>query len=367
MGETPNIVMQCPRCKKEFPLDANYCEDCTAMLEPTEREEETPAQQIEALSETPVAASAASDEQIEDVRIDSLKTEIEESFIGTLLYELNHLKERMEKKETALSDLYKQQTDTGSPELVQKIGRAETEANDVLKRTAKIEAILENLKKKLEADIAGLNAQVGKTGQPGLFGFFSASGRYLSMLSSDLKVKKALLIAIETRTYNKRRGMLKYAFVFGLLLVIAGLLAYSWIRVPQNTGVITSSTTSQKTASGTAIQARDIYDLLEDIRKANLTKDLPLWESRYARQYLDAGKKRDETAENWKKFDYVSLQFKVEDIQMLPEKITAVISWQIELSSTGSGKKTRTSQKLLSEFIVEDHKLKIASVRKAGQ
>lgn len=367
MGEIPNIVMQCPKCKKEFPVDANYCEDCTAMLEPTERERETPAQQIEALSVTPVEVPAASDEQIEDVRIDSLKTDIEESFISTLLFELNQLKERMGKKEAALSDLYKQQTDTGSPDLVREIGKAETEVNDVLKRTAKIEAILENLKKKLEADIDRLNAQVGITGQPGLFGFFSVSGRYLGMLSSDLKVKKALLTAIETKTYNKRKGTLKYAFVFSLLLITAGLLTYSWIRVSQKTGVITSSTRSQETASGTAIQARDIYDLLEDIRKANLKKDLLLWESRYARQYLDAGKKKDETAENWKKFDYVSLQYKVEDIQMLPEKITAIISWNIELRSTGSGKKTRTAQKLFSEFIIEDQKLKIASVRKAGQ
>ncbi|MDP2157167.1 MAG: hypothetical protein Q8K68_05610 [Nitrospirota bacterium] len=367
MGETPNIVMQCPKCNKEFPFDTNYCEDCTAMLEPIEREPTTPAHPSEASSEFPVESSAASSDQIEDVRIDSLKTDIEESFVSTLLYELNRLRERMEKKEAALSDLYKQQSDTSSPDLIQEIGRAETEVNNLLKRSARIEAILENLKKKLEADIAGLNAEIGKTDHPGLFGFFSASGRYFSMLSSELRVKKALLTAIETKTYNKRKWILKYAFVFGMLLIIAGLLTYSWLRVSQKTGVIMSSTTSQEPASKTAIQAKDIYDLLEDIKNANMKKDLSLWESRYARQYLDAGKKRNETAENWKKFDYVSLQYKVEDIQMLPERITATISWKMELRSTASGKMTRTTLKLISEFVVEDDTLKIASVRKAGQ
>ncbi len=367
MDETPNIVMQCPKCKKEFPFNTNYCEDCTAMLEPTEREAEIPAQQVETLSGTPVEESAANDEQMEDIRIDSLKTDIEDSFVSTLLYELNRLRERMGKREAALSDLHKQQTDTINPDLFQEIGRAETEVNDVLKRTAKIEAILENMKKKLVADIAGLNAQIGKIDHPGLFGFFSASGRYFSMLSSELRVKKTLLAAIETKTYNKRKWMLKYSFIFGMLLIIAGLLTYSWLMVSQKTGVIKSSMTSQEPASRTAVQAKDIYDLLEDIKNANMKKDLSLWESRYARQYLDAGEKRNETAENWKKFDYVSLQYKVEDIQMLPERISAIISWKIELRSTASGKVTQTVQKLLSEFIIDDHKLKIASVRKAGQ
>ena len=356
MDETPNIVMQCPKCKKEFPFDTNYCEDCTAMLEP-----------IEVTTGTAVKAAAASDEQVEDVRIDSLKSDIEESFVSTLLYELNHLRERVEKKEAALSDLHKQQTDFSSPDLIQKIGRAETEVNEALKRTVRIEAILENLKKKLEADIYSLNEQIRKTEQPGLFGFLSVSGRYFKMLSSELKVKKTLLRTIDTKTYNNRKGKLKYAFFFVMFLIIASVMTYSWTIVSRKKSVTSSSTTSQKTASETSVQAKDIYDLLEDIRKANLNKDLLLWESRYAKQYLSAGKKKDEAAEKWKKFDYLSLHYKVENIRMLPEKITAIISWEMELRSRESGKVTQTAQKLLSEFIVEDHKLKIASVRKAGQ
>jgi hypothetical protein len=304
---------------------------------------------------------------MEDVRIDSLKTDIEESFVSTLLYELNRLRERMAKKEAALSDLQKQQNDSSSSDLIQKIGRAEADVNEALKRTAKIEAILENLKKKLEADINSLNEQIRKTEQPGLFGFLSVSGRYSRFLSSELGVKKALLTTIETRTFNKRKGMLKYAFFFALLLIIAGVMTYSWTMASRKNSVTSSSTTSQQTASKTSLQAKDIYDLLEDIRKANMKKDLLLWESRYAKQYLSTGKKKYETAEKWRKFDYLSLQYKVEDIQMLPKKITAIISWEMELRSTESGKVIRTAQKLLSEFIVEDHKLKIASVRKAGQ
>ncbi len=367
MDETPNIVMQCPKCKKEYALDTNYCEDCTAMLEPTEREQIIPAQPNNLSEATPAYASTASSDEMEDVRIDSLKTDIEESFIATLLFELSRLKERMVKKESALDDLQKQQTDTSSPDLIQMIGRTEDEVNEVLKRTAKIEAILDNLRKKLEADIDRLNAEIGKSERPGFFSFYSASGRYFRMLSEDLATKKSLLIAIQTRTFNKKKRLLKYAFLALLLLIIAVAITYALTMFPRKSSVTSSSKTSDKAAAKASIQAKDLYDLLEDIRKANMKKDLLLWESRYAKQYLNDGKKKDETAEKWNKVDYISLQYRVKDVQMLPEGITAIISWEMELKSIASGKITRTSQELFSEFIIEDHTLKIVSVRKAEQ
>ncbi len=366
MDNTPNIVMQCPKCRREFSLDTNYCDDCSAMLEPTEQAPITAVQPAAARKETPPVLSAASDDQLEDFRIDSLKTDIEESFVSTLLYELKRLKKRIPKKEAALSGLQKQQTDSSGHGLIQEIGRAEDDISELLKRTAKIEAILENLKKKLEADMHNLQAEISKAMQPGMFGFLTVSGRYYGMLSSEIKVKKALLNAIETRTYSRRKNLLKYLIIAGLTLIMAGILVFSWTKISDRRGSMTASLPAQGTASKVAVQAKDIYDLLEDIRKANMKKDLGLWESRYSRQYLEAGKKRDETVESWKRYDYLSLQYRVEDIQMLPEKITAMISWEMELRSKESGKTTRTAQKLLSEFVVEDHTLKIASVRKAG-
>lgn len=366
MDETPNIIMQCPKCKKEFPLSTNYCEDCTAMLEPTERAQAAPVQSTKATSETRAEASVPSDEQMENIRIDILKTGIEESFVSALLYELDRLTERMKKKEAALADHQTQQSETSSPDLTQRIGRTEAEVNEALKRTAKIEAILENLKKKIEADIGGLNTQIRTSEQPGLFGFLSVSGRYFGMLSSELKVKKKLLKAIETKTYTQRKGMLNFASLIIVPLIIAGLMTYSLTMGSRKKGVTPPSTLPEKTAALTPIQAKDIYELLDDIRTANLKKDLSLWESRYAKQYLESGTKKNEAAMKWKKFEYVSLQYKVQDIQMLPEGITAIISWDMELRSRESGRVTRTTQRLLSEFIVEENKLKIASVRKAG-
>lgn len=367
MEKIPDIVMQCPKCRKEFPFDTNYCEDCTAMLEPTERVPNTSDQPKESQAEISAPPSLTGDEQIEDIRIDSLKTDIEESFIATLLFELNSLRERMAKKEAILSELQKELSDTSGPDLIQRIGQAEREVSEVLKKTAKIEAILDNLKKKLEADIERLSVQTNNTLRSGPFAFFSSAARYHRMLSSEIRVKKTLLTAIEKRSIGRTKGMLKYAFFFALCIICAGVLTYFLTMDSKKANDRHPSATSKETTARGTVQAKDIYDLLEDIRKANLDKDLQLWESRYAKSYLAAGKKKDETAEKWKKFDYISLQYRVEDIQMRPEGISAIISWDMELKSPDSGKITRTTQKLFSEFIIEDHKLKIASVRKSEQ
>lgn len=367
MEKIPDIVMQCPKCRKEFPVDANYCEDCTAMLEPAEREQTGPPQTDAWPMAVPGSTSEAGAEEMEDLKIDSLKTDIEESFISTLLLELIGLKKRIGKKETALAELQDQQTTVGSPDHIRMLARAESEVNELLKRTAKIEAILENLRKKLEADIEKLHAVINRTDKPGLSAYFSDAGRYSRILCRDLKTKKALLSAIEAGTYSKKSQRLKYAFSALLLLIVAGALTWSLTPAFRKSGVPAFPEASDKRAVNRSIQPKEIYDLLEDIRKANMNKDLGLWESRYARQYLEAGKKRDETAEKWRKFDYLALDYKVQDIRMLPGGMTAVIAWDMELRSMESGRITRTVQKLVSSFIVEDDRLRIASVGKAAQ
>ena len=126
-----------------------------------------------------------------------------------------------------------------------------------------------------------------------------------------------------------------------------------------------SPETPQQTETKAAIQAKDLYQLLEDIRIANMRKDLWLWQSRYTARYLEERGRKDDIVGQWKKVDYLSLQYRIEDIRMLPSMTTAIVAWGMELKSLNTGKTNTSSQKLYSEFIFEDGRLKIASVRKA--
>ncbi len=42
MEDSFNIIMRCPKCGKDFPPDASYCEACSVMLEPYEIESSGP-------------------------------------------------------------------------------------------------------------------------------------------------------------------------------------------------------------------------------------------------------------------------------------------------------------------------------------
>jgi len=371
MEKLPDIIMQCPKCKKEFPFYENYCEDCTAMLEPVEMQQKT-QDALAAKTKIPsLQDDDACDESIEDSTIDTLKTDIEESFVFTLLFELKSLKERIKKKEASLAARCKQQSDTADPDFIQRAGKAESEVSGLLKRTARIESILDNLLKKLEEDVARLDKQMEEADQPGLLKHFARSGRYIRMLSSQRSVKKDLLKAIAEKSYKSRRSIQKYAIISAALVLISATAVVFFltpVSVKSNKAPSSLSPAApQQTEAKATIQAKDLYELLEDIRNANIRKDLWLWQSRYTGNYLEERARKDDIVGQWKKVDYLSLQYRIEDIQMLPSMTTAIVSWDMELKSLDSGKTSKIVQKLYSEFVFEDGKLKIASVRKAEQ
>jgi hypothetical protein len=369
MEKLPDIVMQCPECKKEFPVYENYCEDCTAMLEPVEIQQKSQDASAARAKEPPEIDNAAYDDTIEDSTIDALKTDIEESFVFTLLFELHRLKERITKKEGTLAALHTGLTDTTDPEFIQKVGKAESEVSALLKRTAKIESILDYLLKKLEGDVAKLDKQIEETDQSGLLTHLTPSGRHHRMLASQRSVKKGLLKAIAAKSFKRRRSVQKFAIIAAaLVLIIAAAIVFSLSPLSLNSSKTMhtrSPETPQQTETKTAIQAKDLYQLLEDIRIANIRKDLWLWQSRYTARYLEERGRKDDIVGQWKKVDYLSLQYRVEDIRMLPSMTTAIVAWDMELKSLDTGKTNTSSQKLYSEFIFEDGRLKIASVRKA--
>src|ERR1700690_980091 len=159
MEETPNFRMQCPKCGKAFQFDATHCEECSAMLEPVETTPETAAE--DSVSKSAAAnkpsedeASAISAEKMEDIRIDTLKADIENKFLFTVLLELDQLKSRIVKKEKSLTDFHDSQSGMDYADFVMKTGKTEGEVEALLRKTAKLELILENLENTFAKDNA---------------------------------------------------------------------------------------------------------------------------------------------------------------------------------------------------------------------
>ncbi|MDA8082733.1 MAG: hypothetical protein M0024_03625 [Nitrospiraceae bacterium] len=374
MGGTPNFKMQCPKCGKDFPFDATHCEECSAMLEPVELSG-TPSEDPsgEAAAAGPIqkagAPSPVSDETIEDIRIDSLKADIENRFLFALLLELDQLKKRLSKKEELLSGLQEKQDSLAHVDFVSRTGRAESESEEILTRITKIELVLDTLEKKISSDIAGLQKTHKGLEQPALFRRFSPSGRYYRLIDSELKIKTVLLRIIKgelPRTYFRQKRLARMA-ALGSVGVCAALFL-SWLVVSQGRDPETApahiTVATETGQGGHPVNRQDVLLLLEDIRTANLTKNLKLWESRYSKSYLEKKGRAGSISEQWKQFDYKSLRYELADVHIAGTGADAVIIWDIELKPVKGGPVSRVRSRLASTFILEDGTLKISSVRK---
>jgi hypothetical protein len=373
MDETANFKMQCPKCGKDFPFDATHCEECSAMLEPVETTgplQEAPADENKKISgrqpEEGKTPSVSSD-RIEDIRIDSLKADIENRFLFTLLVELEQLKGRLARKEQRLAQLHEKQDGAVNAGYISETGRAEKEIEEILTKTARIEIILEKLEKNISSDIKDLEVTVSGLASPSLSSRFSQTGRYYRMITSELEIKTVLLDIIRgklPRSYFRTKRMVRM-----IVLGIAGLvctLLLSWFIASHSQPYLAerpAAGTRNSGASAASVSEEDIRRLLEDIRTANITKDLKLWESRYAAGYRELKGRKESILQQWKQFDYLSLGYRIEDLQARGSGADAMIVWDMELKPVSGGSVNRVTSRLASTFVLEDGTLKISAVK----
>ncbi len=368
MGETFGIAMKCPKCGKLFPFDQPYCEACSAMLEPVEiAPPGAPAQKEDHEKDTG-RRPAVNDEKMEDIKIDSLRVDIENKFVYTLLLEIDQLKRRLKKKEQSLAGMQEKEG-SGYPELAYAAGKAETAIDDIIKKITRLEMTLDNLKSKLADDIALLETESGKLEKPGLLSLMSEKGRYFRMLSSELKNKKLILDVIEKK---KSPGSLRLPDALrpvALVTAVAAAAAVSAFLIYSHTpnlrpgpSIVTRPETPAENLP--IIGEREINSVLEDIRNANLGKDLALWRSRYSRGYLASREKKENIVDQWEKVDYKSLTYRVRDLRSGPAGASATVIWEIEFTPRKSTVVKKITQRLRADFAMEDGRLKITSVSK---
>jgi hypothetical protein len=374
MDETSYFKMQCPKCGKDFPFDATHCEECSAMLEPVETTGEppkTPADRQTASRSTSGEGKAppVSSDKIEDIKIDSLKADIENRFLFALLLELDQLKGRLARKERLLAQLHEKQDDTVNAGYISQTGRAEKEIEEILTKTTRIEMILEKLEKNIASDIKELEETVRGLARPSFSSRFSQSGRYYRMITSELKIKTVLLDIIKgklPRSYFRTKRMVRM-IVLGVAGIACSLLL-SWYIASRSQPYLAerspAGTAQVPASSAPAVSEQDVRRLLDDIRTANITKDLRLWKSRYAAGYRELKGKRESILEQWKQFDYLSLGYRIENLQIHGSGADAVIVWDIELKPVRGGNVSRVTSRLASTFVLEDGTLKISAVKK---
>ena len=78
-------------------------------------------------------------------------------------------------------------------------------------------------------------------------------------------------------------------------------------------------------------EGKDLIKVLNQIREAQLKKDIQLFLGVYSADFSDLEKKRELTLNIWRRYDYIDLQFQVNDIQRQDAStILGQVTWNIK-------------------------------------
>ncbi|NWG02197.1 MAG: zinc ribbon domain-containing protein [Syntrophaceae bacterium] len=109
-----------------------------------------------------------------------------------------------------------------------------------------------------------------------------------------------------------------------------------------------------------------IKRMLENIRQANLKKDIDLFLSCYSTDFKDRELKKKATLDNWKKFDYLNLTYDLKNPSISGDTVRAKVEWLIKFFPTTGGA-SQESKSLLDVLLKkEEGEWKIKEVKLVG-
>jgi hypothetical protein len=154
-------------------------------------------------------------------------------------------------------------------------------------------------------------------------------------------------------------------FIWALVLVL--LVAYFLVlRETAPTGSVAASGSKSVPSSATIVspqvppaqqstqshpipELQKVTDLLDQVREAQLKKDIGLFLEAYSPSFPNLDKKKESILKTWEKYDYLDMHFTIENLQKLnANTIIAKVVWDITLEDVHSGKKST----LVRDYVV---------------
>jgi hypothetical protein len=105
---------------------------------------------------------------------------------------------------------------------------------------------------------------------------------------------------------------------------------------------------------------KQLEDLLQNMREAQLKKDLDRYMQFYSSNFPELDRKRQVTRKNWDLFNYLDLKFKIDEVKLLiTGKALAQVTWNIKYQNADSDELKRFTQTLKVWFSNEADKWRI--------
>ena len=113
---------------------------------------------------------------------------------------------------------------------------------------------------------------------------------------------------------------------------------------------------------------KQLEELLQNMREAQLKKDLDRYMKYYSRNFPDLDKKRQATMRNWDLYNYLDLEFKLDEVKLLiTGNALAQVTWNIEYQNADSDESKRFTQTFKVWFSNETNKWRIDKLELVGK
>jgi len=160
-------------------------------------------------------------------------------------------------------------------------------------------------------------------------------------LTLDGAAKRSLEDTLRILNRSRKRNTIlsPLNLAMACVIVVIGVLGYQWTTGSRNAPVSASavSSSADNASQGEAQEIERIKALLENIRKANLQKNIDLFMSCYALDFKDRESKKRSTLESWKNLHYLDLSYNVKNQILSGDTADIEVEWWIKTSRDKDG------------------------------
>jgi rRNA maturation endonuclease Nob1 len=133
--------------------------------------------------------------------------------------------------------------------------------------------------------------------------------------------------------------------LFVVVLGVLGFFGYKYIFIKDKDLNVAATQSGNSPAlstpapSGSAVSSEEeIRKVFENIKQANMTKDINLFLSCYSTAFPNMEEKKDNTLQTWKDMDITALSYTMRDLISQQNSAEVTVDWQITFRSADSGK-----------------------------
>lgn len=350
------ILMKCPKCGEEYGLGTNFCRKCESILEVIESEgTASPAK-------TSPDATKLPEEDIPDKKVikkkeevKEIREEIERSLIKAIIKEILLIKDERDRYNRLLKNLEEKKAKI--PEDLYNESKTNYENNlmEIAKRFKELKTTYTGLRERvnieiqsMERELASIKGQLYDIKRMSESGLISKRNLRIKerKFKEDIKTKERDLkekIKIQDLLSQKekfegvnRRKTVALITIGFLFFILAGFgISKIFFTEPD---ISPLQTTPSKTQFPKEVpDIKGVEELLGKIKRANLDKDIELFESCYSPDYEGLNKRIEKAIALWKDFDFVHLEYTLKDNLIKENEGIIRVSWDMKVRSRDKG------------------------------